>query len=154
MTFARTALIPAFLLTALLWSIALVTETDPVLGVGIAHTVLSDAAIVATAIFAVMLAATLILSLAASLTGTAATGFQRVIVYALLTFAAPPNARGGVIGLNQSASALGSVLGPLIAGFLFDAVGPNAPMIAAAGIMFVTVAIGLNLYRFPLRQAK
>lgn len=73
---------------------------------------------------------------------------------ALLTFAAPPNARGGVIGLNQSASALGSVLGPLIAGFLFDAVGPNAPMIAAAGIMFVTVAIGLNLYRFPLRQAR
>ncbi|HEY1961375.1 MAG TPA: mechanosensitive ion channel family protein [Rhizomicrobium sp.] len=88
MSFARTALIPAFLLTALLWGVALVTETDPVLGVGIAHTVLRDAAIVASAIFAVMLAGTLILSLTANLTGTTATGFQRVIVFALLTFGA------------------------------------------------------------------
>lgn len=71
---------------------------------------------------------------------------------ALLTFAAPPHARGSVIGLNQSANALGSILGPLIAGFLFDAVGPNAPMIAAATIMVVTVLVGLNLYRFPLTR--
>lgn len=71
---------------------------------------------------------------------------------ALLTFAAPPNARGGVIGLNQSANALGSILGPLLAGFLFDAVNPNAPMIAACLIMLITVLIGLNLYRFPLKN--
>lgn len=71
---------------------------------------------------------------------------------ALLTFAAPPNARGGVIGLNQSANALGSILGPLLAGFMFDALGPNAPMVAAASIMGVTVLVGLNLYRFPLAR--
>lgn len=71
---------------------------------------------------------------------------------ALLTFAAPPNARGGVIGLNQSANALGSIMGPLLAGFLFDAIGPNAPMVAAAVIMGITVLIGLNLYRFPLKR--
>ena len=73
-------------------------------------------------------------------------------IVALLTFAAPPHARGGVIGLNQSANALGSILGPLIAGFLFDAIGPNAPMIAASAIMLITVLIGLNLYRFPLKK--
>ena len=73
-------------------------------------------------------------------------------IVALLTFAAPPNARGAAIGLNQSANALGSVLGPLIAGFLFDTVNPNAPMIAASAIMFVAVLIGLNLYRFPLKR--
>jgi DHA1 family tetracycline resistance protein-like MFS transporter len=71
---------------------------------------------------------------------------------ALLTFAAPPDARGGVIGLNQSANALGSIMGPLLAGFLFDAVGPNAPMVAASLVMFVTVLLGLNLYRFPLKR--
>ena len=71
---------------------------------------------------------------------------------ALLTFAAPPNARGGVIGLNQSANALGSILGPLLAGFLFDAVSPNAPMVAAAVIMGITVLVGLNLYRMPLKR--
>lgn len=73
-------------------------------------------------------------------------------IVALLTFAAPPDARGSAIGLNQSASALGSILGPLLAGFLFDAVGPNAPMIAAAVIMGLTVLIGLNLFRFPLQR--
>lgn len=71
---------------------------------------------------------------------------------ALLTFAAPPNARGGVLGLNQSANALGSILGPLIAGFLFDTVNPNAPMIAACVVMLLTVLLGLNLYRFSLTQ--
>ncbi len=88
MTLSRTALVPALIFAAVLWAIALVTETDPVLGVGLAHRVLESAAIVATAILAVMLAGKLLLSLAASLTGTPATGFQRVIVYALLTFAA------------------------------------------------------------------
>ncbi len=73
-------------------------------------------------------------------------------IIALLTFASPPNTRGGVIGLNQSASALGNILGPLLAGFLFDAVSPDAPIIAAAVIMTITCLVGLNLYRFPLRQ--
>lgn len=73
-------------------------------------------------------------------------------IVALLTFAAPAHARGGAIGLNQSANALGSIVGPLIAGFLFDAVNPNAPMVAASVIMLVTVLLGLNLYRFPLKR--
>ena len=73
-------------------------------------------------------------------------------IVALLTFAAPTATRGGVIGLNQSANALGSILGPLIAGYLFDTVGPNAPMVAASAIMLVTVLLGLNLYRFPLER--
>lgn len=71
---------------------------------------------------------------------------------ALLTFAAPPGERGGVIGLNQSANALGAVLGPLLAGFLFDAVNPNAPMIAASLLMLITVLVSLNLYRMPLKK--
>jgi small-conductance mechanosensitive channel len=88
MTLPRTALVPAFLFTVLLWGIALLSESDPVLGVGLAHNALKAAAIVATAVLAVLLAGKLILSLAASFTGTAPTGFQRVIVYGLLTFAA------------------------------------------------------------------
>ena len=88
MILTRTALIPAFILVAILWAIAFITESDPVLGVGVAHTVLKAAAIVVTAVFAVMLAGKLILSLAASLTGAQPTGFQRVIIYALLTFGA------------------------------------------------------------------
>ncbi|HTK80339.1 MAG TPA: mechanosensitive ion channel domain-containing protein [Rhizomicrobium sp.] len=85
---ARTAVVPAFILAALLWAVALVTESDPVLGVGLAHAVLRAAAIVASAVLAVIVAGKLLLGMAASFTGTPATGFQRVIIYGLLTFAA------------------------------------------------------------------
>ncbi|MDL1896868.1 TCR/Tet family MFS transporter [Anaerolineae bacterium CFX7] len=71
---------------------------------------------------------------------------------ALLTFVAPPSERGGVIGLNQSANALGSILGPLLAGFLFDTVDPNAPMVAATILMGLTVLVGLKLYRAPITR--
>lgn len=77
-------------------------------------------------------------------------GVSLPAIIALLTFAAPPGARGGVIGLNQSASALGSILGPLLAGFLFDAVNPNAPIVAAAVIMALTALTAVNLRRFSL----
>ena len=84
----RSALLAAFIAAVLLWGIALGTESDPVLGVGMAHMALITLAIAATAILAVMTAGKLILSLAGSLTGMPATGFQRVVIYGLLTFAA------------------------------------------------------------------
>jgi small-conductance mechanosensitive channel len=86
--FARSPLIPAAFFAALLWAIAIFTQSDAVLGVGIAHTVLAGAAVAVTAVLVVMLAGKLILSFAASVTGTPVTGFQRVIIYGLLTFAA------------------------------------------------------------------
>jgi small-conductance mechanosensitive channel len=86
--FARSPLIPAAFFAALLWAIAIFTESDAVLGVGIAHAALKGAAVAVTAVLAVMLAGKLILSFAASIMGTPVTGFQRVIIYGLLTFAA------------------------------------------------------------------
>jgi DHA1 family tetracycline resistance protein-like MFS transporter len=100
------------------------------------------------ALFPILLSAAIVVPLLSVGAGVALPS-----MIALLTFAAPPDARGGVIGLNQSANALGSVLGPLLAGFLFDAVGPNAPMVASSAIMLVTVLVGLNLYRFPLKKS-
>jgi len=84
----RSALLAAFIASVVLWGIALGTQSDPVLGIGMAHLVLTALAIAATAVLAVMTAGKLILSLAGSLTGMPATGFQRVIIYGLLTFAA------------------------------------------------------------------
>ncbi len=80
-------------------------------------------------------------------------GFALPATIALLTYAAPPGERGQAIGLFQSVSALGSILGPLLAGFLFETVHPNAPMIAAAIVMGLTTLVGLNLFRFPLHQS-
>jgi small-conductance mechanosensitive channel len=86
--FARSPLIPAAFFAALLWAIAVFTQSDAVLGVGIAHTVLTGAAVAVTAVLVVMLTGKLILSFAASVMGMPVTGFQRVIIYGLLTFAA------------------------------------------------------------------
>jgi small-conductance mechanosensitive channel len=84
----RNLLLSTVIAVVLLWAIALGSQSDPVLGVGMAHTVLKAAAIAATAVFAVMVAGKLILTLAMSMNGMEPTGFQRVIIYGLLTFAA------------------------------------------------------------------
>lgn len=79
-------------------------------------------------------------------------GVAMPALIALLTYAAPPDGRGQVIGLNQSASAIGSVAGPILSGFLFERVHPNASMGAAAVLMGLSVLVGLGIFRLPMRQ--
>jgi MFS family permease len=43
-----------------------------------------------------------------------------------------PRLRGEALGVQQSASALGRVAGPLVAGALFQGVGAGAPYVVAA----------------------
>jgi DHA1 family tetracycline resistance protein-like MFS transporter len=71
---------------------------------------------------------------------------------ALLTYASPPDRRGQAIGLHQSVAAMGSILGPLLSGFLFENINPNAPMVAAAAAMGLTVLVGLNIFRLRVHQ--
>jgi DHA1 family tetracycline resistance protein-like MFS transporter len=71
---------------------------------------------------------------------------------ALLTYAAPPDKRGQVIGIHQSVTSFGNILGPLLAGFLFESVHPNSPLVAAAIGMGVTALIALNVLRMPLSK--
>lgn len=81
-------------------------------------------------------------------------GVAMPALIALLTFTAPPADRGRVIGLNQSASALGNIIGPLLAGLLFDRVHPNAAMWAAGLISLGAIAAGLALgfYQLPVAR--
>jgi DHA1 family tetracycline resistance protein-like MFS transporter len=46
--------------------------------------------------------------------------------------AAPPEARGEVLGVNQAAGALGRIIGPVSAGLLFEHVAHGAPYLVAA----------------------
>lgn len=71
---------------------------------------------------------------------------------ALLTYTAAPNQRGRVIGLNQSVAALGNIIGPLLSGYLFDAVSPTAAMATAGVLTVLTVALGLRLYQLPIQR--
>ena len=73
---------------------------------------------------------------------------------ALLTFFSPPDARGEVIGIYQSVAAAGSIIGPLMAGFLFQSVHPNAPMVAAAILIGFAALLSFTLFRFkPAAQS-
>lgn len=71
---------------------------------------------------------------------------------ALLTYASPPGQRGEVIGLSESVSGLGRILGPIIAGVAFERLGPQSPMTIAALLMGLTFVAALRLYRLPLER--
>lgn len=60
---------------------------------------------------------------------------------ALVTQHAPPDRRGEALGFQQSANAVGRVLGPPAAGALFDRVGIWSPY--AAGSLLCVVAVAL-----------
>jgi DHA1 family tetracycline resistance protein-like MFS transporter len=60
---------------------------------------------------------------------------------ALIAAQAEPMERGAVMGLSQSASALGRVVGPLVAGAIFDHFGHSAPFVAAALLMLIALFV-------------
>lgn len=83
-------------------------------------------------------------TMAASLTALViGIGFSTPALNALIAAQAAESERGAVMGLSQSASALGRVAGPLGAGALFDQLGSGAPFAVAAvliiGALFVAV---------------
>lgn len=59
----------------------------------------------------------------------------------LLSRAAPHDARGEVMGASQSASSLALVIGPLVAGALYDHVGFGWPFYTAGAIVLLTIIL-------------
>ncbi|MEN9821780.1 MAG: Tetracycline resistance protein class [Actinomycetota bacterium] len=54
--------------------------------------------------------------------------------------ATPPESRGQAMGFQQSASAVGRVLGPPLAGSMFDRAGAGSPMVAG-GVLMAAAAV-------------
>jgi MFS family permease len=52
--------------------------------------------------------------------------------------------RGIVMGVNQSASALGRVLGPAVSGLIFDGLGHSAPYAIGAGVLALALALAVR----------
>ena len=59
---------------------------------------------------------------------------------ALVAELAPEEKRGEALGYQQSAGALGRVVGPVVGGVLFDAAGTGAPYVFGAVLMLVALA--------------
>jgi len=76
--------------------------------------------------------------------GLIACGFATVTpaISGMASVAAPSHQQGKALGVVQSASALGRVLGPAGAGLLYDMISPPAPFLAATAILVVSLLAG------------
>jgi DHA1 family tetracycline resistance protein-like MFS transporter len=74
-------------------------------------------------------------------------GISLPALIAMLTYAAPPGQRGYAIGTLESVQSLGRIVGPLLAGALFERVHPSAPLAAAALITALTVVASFGLWQ-------
>lgn len=84
---------------------------------------------------------TMIASLTALVIGI---GLVTPALNSLIAAQANESERGAVMGISQSAGALGRVLGPLGAGALFERVDIAAPFVAAALLIFVALFVALG----------
>ncbi len=84
-------------------------------------------------------------TMAASLTALViGIGLSTPALNALIAAQAADGERGAVMGLSQSASALGRVAGPLGAGALFDQLGSGAPFAVAAVLIIGALFVALG----------
>jgi multidrug resistance protein len=65
------------------------------------------------------------------------------LVSTLLSFASPEEHHGEFLGLSQGIGGLGRVLGPLLAGSIFNFVGPDTPFIIGSLLVIVAALIAL-----------
>ncbi len=61
---------------------------------------------------------------------------------------------GGALGLSQSTTSLSRVLGPPVAGFLFEKLGRDAPYFAGGLVMILVVVLADNLRRRVARNPR
>ncbi len=66
---------------------------------------------------------------------------------ALVSELAPPGRLGLALGASETVQGLGLVMGPLLGGVLWDALGPKAPFVASASILTVGTIIAVAALR-------
>jgi multidrug resistance protein len=80
-------------------------------------------------------------------------GLHNPSVTSLISKNATKDEQGGVLGINQSFSALGRIIGPLWAGFFFDRFGVGIPFITAGVLILFAFVLSFNLLRRDLVQS-
>ena len=74
-------------------------------------------------------------------------GILNPAVTSFVSRAAGSDERGGILGVNQSGQSLARILGPLIGGLVYGAVGRDAPYYVGAAIMVAVVLMAAALPR-------
>jgi MFS family permease len=88
----------------------------------------------------------LVLALAALIVGQ---GLTTPTLASIVAGRSPTERRGGALGLQQMAGGLGRVIGPVMAGALFQHVGVGAPYVVGAGITAAALALVLTMHEHP-----
>jgi MFS transporter, DHA1 family, tetracycline resistance protein len=76
-------------------------------------------------------------------------GINNPSTSSLLSKLCPRNETGGVMGVGQSMSTLGRILGPVAGGYLFDAIGVSSPYWLGASCMLIACLLSLRLPKIP-----
>jgi DHA1 family tetracycline resistance protein-like MFS transporter len=116
---------------------------------GEARLVLIGSAAIALGLATVTLAGRLPILLLASACLAVGMGLLNPSINSLISRQAGPEERGGVMGVAQSGASLARVVGPAVAGPLFELVGRNAPYYAGALVMLAVLGFALRLPREP-----
>ena len=73
-------------------------------------------------------------------------GFANPAMSTLTSRNAPADKQGAIMGAFQSVQSLARVIGPIVAGILFDELGPNAPYFFGAGVLLFSMILIFALY--------
>lgn len=66
---------------------------------------------------------------------------------ALMSEMAPPGSMGMVMGASETAQGAGLVIGPVLGGILYDALGPKAPFVGSAVLLTAGTALAMFVLR-------
>jgi DHA1 family tetracycline resistance protein-like MFS transporter len=114
---------------------------------GEARLVLIGSAAIALGLGAVTLAGGLPMLLFASACLAVGMGLLNPSINALISRQAGAEERGGILGVAQSGASLARVVGPAVAGPLFELIGRNAPYYVGALVMLAVLVFALRLPR-------
>lgn len=76
------------------------------------------------------------------------------LIPSLVSKRTSPQEQGAVLGITQSLGSLARVPGPLVAGYMFDQVGPASPFLFAAALMALGFVMTLLVYRESRHASK
>jgi len=68
-------------------------------------------------------------------------------ISALISRASSPDEQGALLGLNMAASSAARMVGPIVAGFTFATLGPNAPFLTGALLVIPAALLALDAGR-------
>lgn len=74
-------------------------------------------------------------------------------ISSLISRSSPPDRQGAMLGLNMAAGSMARIVGPIVAGVLYSAVGPNWPFLIGAALTLPAAAMAINAGRAVRRRS-